>query len=261
MSPRVTDAIYAVATFVIVLAVWEATLRLLGVASYFIPAPSDIAVSLVRGRALYASNFLTTLGSTLAAFAFAFIPAVALGTLVAEVRFAERTLYPLLVALQSMPRIALAPIIIVWFGFGPGIQDRAWRHLGILPGVPQHRARHGHHRSRADRADAFAARHQAAGVLEGKAAGRIAVPAGRRQHRHHFRHPCSDRRRVPRRQPRHGLPDRQRERPVGHARCVRQRPAAVGHRLMFPLWLASPAPAPAVLGAGDEARAGRYNTR
>jgi len=35
------------------------------------------------------------------------------------VRFAERTLYPLLVALQSMPRIALTPIIIVWFGFGP----------------------------------------------------------------------------------------------------------------------------------------------
>jgi NitT/TauT family transport system permease protein len=119
MSPRATDAVYAIATFVVVLVVWEATLRLLGVASYFIPAPSDIAVSLVRGRALYASNFLTTLGSTLAAFAFAFIPGVALGTLVAEVRFAERTLYPLLVALQSMPRIALAPIIIVWFGFGP----------------------------------------------------------------------------------------------------------------------------------------------
>jgi len=119
MSPRATDAAYAIATFVVVLAVWEAVLRLLGVASFFIPAPSDIAVSLVRGRALYASNYLATLGSTLAAFAFAFIPGVVLGTLVAEVRFAERTLYPLLVALQSMPRIALAPIIIVWFGFGP----------------------------------------------------------------------------------------------------------------------------------------------
>lgn len=119
MSPRVIDAVYAVGTFVVVLVVWEVTLRLLGVASFFIPTPSDIAVSLVRGRDLYASNYLTTLGSTLAAFAFAFVPAVIIGTLVAEVRFIERTLYPLLVALQSMPRIALAPIIIVWFGFGP----------------------------------------------------------------------------------------------------------------------------------------------
>jgi NitT/TauT family transport system permease protein len=44
---------------------------------------------------------------------------VILGTLVSEIRFFERTLYPLLIAMQSMPRIALAPIIIVWFGFGP----------------------------------------------------------------------------------------------------------------------------------------------
>lgn len=119
MNTRATDAAYAVGTFVVVLALWQVTLDLLGVKSYFIPAPSDIARSLVVDRSLYASNFLTTLGSTLVAFVFAFIPGVALGTLVAEVRFASRTLYPLLVALQSMPRIALAPIIIVWFGFGP----------------------------------------------------------------------------------------------------------------------------------------------
>ena len=55
MSPRVIDAVYAVGTFVVVLVVWEVTLRLLGVASFFIPTPSDIAVSLVRGRDLYAT--------------------------------------------------------------------------------------------------------------------------------------------------------------------------------------------------------------
>jgi TctA family transporter len=47
------------------------------------------------------------------------VMALLLGALVSEIRFLERTLYPMLVALQSMPRIALAPIIIVWFGFGP----------------------------------------------------------------------------------------------------------------------------------------------
>jgi len=118
-STRVVDVIYAVSTFVVVIAAWQFAVWALDVASYFIPSPLDIARALVQGRQLYATNFLTTLGSTLAAFALAFVPGVILGTLVSEIRFVERTLYPLLVAVQSMPRIALAPIIIVWFGFGP----------------------------------------------------------------------------------------------------------------------------------------------
>ncbi len=116
---KLVDAGYALATFVVVIAVWQIAVSGLGIASYFIPSPLDIAHALFRGRQLYASHFLTTLGSTVAAFGFAFVPGVILGTLVSEVRFCERTLYPLLVAFQSMPRIALAPIIIVWFGFGP----------------------------------------------------------------------------------------------------------------------------------------------
>lgn len=116
---KLVDAVYAVATFVVVIAVWQYAVWALGIASYFIPSPLDIARALVEGRQLYATNFLTTLGCTIAAFILAFVPGVILGTLVSEIRFFERTLYPLLVAVQSMPRIALAPIIIVWFGFGP----------------------------------------------------------------------------------------------------------------------------------------------
>ena len=116
---KLVDAAYAIGTFVVVVAAWQFIVRALDVPTYFIPAPLDIARALVRGRALYASNFVTTLWSTIVAFLLAFVPGVILGTLVSEVRFFERTLYPLLIAVQSMPRIALAPIIIVWFGFGP----------------------------------------------------------------------------------------------------------------------------------------------
>ena len=116
---KLVDAAYAVSTFIVVIGVWQFTVWAFDVASYFIPSPLDIARALVQGRQLYAANFVTTLGSTIAAFILAFVPGVILGTLVSEVRFFERTLYPLLIAVQSMPRIALAPIIIVWFGFGP----------------------------------------------------------------------------------------------------------------------------------------------
>jgi NitT/TauT family transport system permease protein len=116
---RTASALYAGGTLVFVLVAWQLAVTMLDVPAYFIPAPSDVAQALFNGRALYAANFLVTLYSTLAAFGIAFALALIMGALVSEIRFLERTLYPLLVALQSMPRIALAPIIIVWFGFGP----------------------------------------------------------------------------------------------------------------------------------------------
>jgi NitT/TauT family transport system permease protein len=119
IGDRTISAFYAVGTLVFVLLAWQFAVTVLAVPAYFIPAPSDVVTALVRGRALYAANFLVTLWSTLVAFAIAFVLALLTGALVSEIRFLERTLYPLLVALQSMPRIALAPIIIVWFGFGP----------------------------------------------------------------------------------------------------------------------------------------------
>jgi NitT/TauT family transport system permease protein len=113
------QGLYAAGTFAVVLLVWQISVVAFDVPVYFIPAPTDVARALFRGRDLYAAHFLVTLSSTLIAFAIAFVLGVLLGTLVSEMRFLERTLYPLLIALQSMPRIALAPIIIVWFGFGP----------------------------------------------------------------------------------------------------------------------------------------------
>jgi NitT/TauT family transport system permease protein len=115
---KMIDAAYAIGTIVVTLLAWQVMVTVLAVPAYFIPAPSDVAVALVRGRALYAVNYLVTLYSTLVAFASAFAAGVVLGALVSEMRFLRRTLYPLLIAMQSMPRIALAPIIIVWFGFG-----------------------------------------------------------------------------------------------------------------------------------------------
>ena len=120
MDQRVVAGLYAAGTVVVLLALWQASVTVFGVPAYFIPAPSDVAVALFRGRSLYASNLLVTIWTTLAAFGLAFVLGLVAAALVTEIRFLERTLYPVLVALQAMPRIALAPLVIVWFGFGPG---------------------------------------------------------------------------------------------------------------------------------------------
>src|SRR5574337_1602711 len=116
---RAARALYAAGAFAFLLTLWQVLVKLAGVPVYFIPAPLDILWAMWQGRGLYITHFGVTLFSTLAGFAIAFALGAALGTLVSEVPFLERTLYPVLVAVQAMPRIALAPIIIVWFGFGP----------------------------------------------------------------------------------------------------------------------------------------------
>jgi NitT/TauT family transport system permease protein len=112
------EVFYSTASLIAALVIWQVVVRLLQLPAYYIPAPTDILDALSRGAHLYMDHFIITLWRTFGAFLIAFGLGVGLGTLVSESKIMDRTIYPILVALQSMPRIALAPVIIVWFGFG-----------------------------------------------------------------------------------------------------------------------------------------------
>jgi NitT/TauT family transport system permease protein len=103
-----------------VLLVWEILVKLLGVPAYILPAPSQIFTALYRGisSALYVGHFGVTLFETLVGFALGSVLALSLGIAVALSRKTEYFLYPFIVMFQSMPKVALAPLIVVWFGLG-----------------------------------------------------------------------------------------------------------------------------------------------
>lgn len=106
--------------FVLVVAIWEIGFRLGEVPIYIAPAPSDIYVALVNGLGggLFIENGLYTLGEAMLGFACAAVAGVAIGSVIAQSRFVERTLYPYLIAIQTTPKVAIAPLFIIWFGFG-----------------------------------------------------------------------------------------------------------------------------------------------
>jgi len=106
--------------FVIVVGAWEALIRLAEVPPYVAPAPAAIWRSLVNGigSGLFLSNALVTLTEALLGFAGAAVLAIALGSAIAQSRFVERVLYPYLIAIQTTPKVAIAPLFIIWFGFG-----------------------------------------------------------------------------------------------------------------------------------------------
>ncbi len=104
----------------VVLACWQAVVRLGLVSQYVLPAPSDILLALAAGigSGLFLQHGLVTLAEAATGFGIAVCAGLVVGTLVAEVRLLERAVYPYLVMLQTMPKIALAPLLVVWFGFG-----------------------------------------------------------------------------------------------------------------------------------------------
>ncbi len=114
------DWIAVIGTFVVVVGGWEAVVRIADISAIVLPPPSLIAVKLYDG--IVYGTFLPNLGYTLTetvlGFAIAAVLGITLGALVAEIRWVRRAVYPYIVAFQTVPKIALAPLLVIWFGFG-----------------------------------------------------------------------------------------------------------------------------------------------
>ncbi len=100
---------------------WSLYVRNAGVSPFVLPAPEAIAtalIELVQERG-FANHVKVTLLETLAGFGIATIIGIALGTALAKSPGLEAAVKPLIVTLQVVPKVALVPLLILWFGFGP----------------------------------------------------------------------------------------------------------------------------------------------
>jgi NitT/TauT family transport system permease protein len=120
LSTRVKDFGAVAATFVVVVGGWEAFVRLRDIPTIVLPPPSLVATKLYDGivHGAFLENLGYTLTETLLGFAIATVLGITLGALVSEIRWVRRAVYPYIVAFQTVPKIALAPLLVVWFGFG-----------------------------------------------------------------------------------------------------------------------------------------------
>lgn len=119
------ELILAPVLLVVILLAWEYGVVLLDVPKYILPPPSAIAVALWRGldagifeRGGYWLHAGVTISEVLLGFAIGSSVGLILGTIISQFRILDATLRIYLVAIQSLPKIALAPIIVLWFGFG-----------------------------------------------------------------------------------------------------------------------------------------------
>lgn len=99
---------------------WDAYVRIFEVSPFILPSPLDVwdsTVRLLSDRKTY-GHIQVTLVETVAGFLIAVVVGVGLGAALGKLPWLERTLNPLIVGLQVMPKVALIPLFIVWFGFG-----------------------------------------------------------------------------------------------------------------------------------------------
>jgi ABC-type nitrate/sulfonate/bicarbonate transport system permease component len=99
---------------------WDLLANALNIEPFLVPAPSDIAEALWTDRSLLADDGWVTLQEVLLGFGLSVLAGVGFAVLLHLSEALRRALYPLLVASQTVPIIVVAPILVVWFGFGIG---------------------------------------------------------------------------------------------------------------------------------------------
>jgi ABC-type nitrate/sulfonate/bicarbonate transport system permease component len=102
----------------IILVAWELAVQATGTPTWLLPAPSDVGRSLIEDRGILLPNALVTLSEVLLGFAVAVVAGVAIGIAIYRSATLDRVLYPIIIGSQTIPIPALAPLLLVWFGYG-----------------------------------------------------------------------------------------------------------------------------------------------
>jgi NitT/TauT family transport system permease protein len=111
---RVLSAVAIVAMF----AIWELICVAFNISGLVLPRPSEVFAVLFEKMPLLWPHAMQTLYTTVTGFAFGVLAGVIIGLVIGSSRFAYDVAYPLLVGFSSIPKVAVVPIFVVWFGAG-----------------------------------------------------------------------------------------------------------------------------------------------
>ncbi|HEX3774351.1 MAG TPA: ABC transporter permease [Polyangiaceae bacterium] len=124
MSPRreslASVALPPLITFLCVIGLWEGSVRALNVPAFLVPPPSAVLRAGLAERGMLFSSLITTAEGALLGFLLSAIFGTLVGVVFSLSRWLERGLYPYALFLQTVPIVAVAPLLVLWFG--PGLR-------------------------------------------------------------------------------------------------------------------------------------------
>jgi NitT/TauT family transport system permease protein len=112
------NALWATASGALAIATWALLIVAFHPATYILPAPWDVIQRTWTDRSLLAFHGLTTMSEILVGLGFSTAVGIPLGIAIVAVPMMRKMIYPLIVAFNSIPKVALAPLFVVWLGYG-----------------------------------------------------------------------------------------------------------------------------------------------
>jgi len=117
LGARAKNVAAPLALMLLIVAAWEILVRALGVDSYILPPPSDVVAAIYLERALIFRHLRVTLFEIGAGYLLACAVGFVLSVVIVYSKAFRRGVLPLIVASQTIPVIAIAPILVIWFGY------------------------------------------------------------------------------------------------------------------------------------------------
>ncbi|AAK79367.1 ABC-type nitrate/sulfonate/bicarbonate transport system permease component [Clostridium acetobutylicum] len=116
---NIKNKVYPVAALIAVIILWQLIVDFRKIPEYVIPSPKDICLTLISEFGTIMQNTKVTIYESLVGFFIAIIFAFILAIIMDSFQIVRKALYPIIVISQTIPTIAIAPLFIIWFGFGP----------------------------------------------------------------------------------------------------------------------------------------------
>ena len=113
-----TNALPPLLFFALVVCAWQGAVLLFGIEPFLLPGPRRVAQAIADNLPRLWSATLLTASGALLGFALSFIVGFLIALLFSQSRLIERSLYPYAIFLQTMPIVAIAPLIVLWIGYG-----------------------------------------------------------------------------------------------------------------------------------------------
>ena len=117
-AERFVELLAAPGLALIVLVAWQLAVPALGLSEFVLPTPLQIIARIAKDWALLLTHAQVTLFEVLGGFAFAVLLGIPTALLIFYSRIFERAVYPLLIAEQAIPKVALAPLVVLYLGYG-----------------------------------------------------------------------------------------------------------------------------------------------
>lgn len=115
---KIKNSLYPVVTFLIILIIWQLVVEGFNIPQYILPSPMDIiGVFFTDYENLYLHT-VVTLNEALLGFILSIIIALVMGILMDFIPIFKKCFYPIMLVTQTIPTITIAPLLIIWFGFG-----------------------------------------------------------------------------------------------------------------------------------------------